>query len=400
MSSFGNQKEDIGHITPNQFDGTDTERIQSAVDSAKGTTNKIVIPSRNSNGTNKWMLDSAILLPDNMTVILENCTIQLSDQCRDNMFRSNNVGIGIQDPKWNHNIGIVGIGDVVLKGADNPRATGDGGRRLVRSPEEADDWRVSYGSDAGKEGVKQTGDWRNIMILMAYVDGFKLQNVKIENSHAWAVSHERVKNADISDIRFNNPRGIEVDGKYVHTSNKDGINLRHGCKNFCINNISGKTGDDFIALTILGLYSEIREGGNLESTMVTTKKWRGPEDAIEQISITNINCHSPTRGVAIRAIDSARIQNVSINGLIWKGDHNAILMGGSNYGKPSLPGKINNIRAMNIMGNGNSLIHITERVADCYFMNGMYYGEGEDIITYEIDKDKTQHIISKNMMNL
>ena len=60
-----------------------------------------------------------------MTVILENCIIQLSDQCRDNMFRSNNVGTGITDPKWNYNISIIGTGDVVLKGADNPRATGD-----------------------------------------------------------------------------------------------------------------------------------------------------------------------------------------------------------------------------------------------------------------------------------
>jgi len=401
LSSFDNLNKDTDDITPNKFEGTDTERIQSAIDSAKGTTNKIVIPSRNSNGSNKWMLDSAILLPGNMTVILENCTIQLSDQCRDNMFRSNNVGIGIHDPTWNHDIGIIGIGEVVLKGANNPRATGDGGRRLVRSPEEAEDWRVSYGSDAGKEGVKQTGDWRNIMILMAYVNGFRLKNVKIENSHAWAVSHERVRNADISDIRFNNPREIKVNGKSVHTSNKDGINLRHGCKNFRIDNISGNTGDDFIAMSILGLHDENHSAGSLQSTMVTSKRWRGPEDNTEKITITNINCQYPTwRAVTFRANDSARIQNIYIEGLIYDGPHNPILIGGSNYGKPSLPGRINNIKVMNVMGNGDSLIHITEAIADCYFMNGMYYGHGENIITYNIDKEKTQNIITKNMVHV
>ena len=45
------------------------------------------------------------------------------------MFRSGNVGLGVSDPKWNKNISIVSIGDVVLRGADNPRATGDGNKK-------------------------------------------------------------------------------------------------------------------------------------------------------------------------------------------------------------------------------------------------------------------------------
>ncbi len=49
------------------------------------------------------------------------------------------------------------------------------------------------------------------MILMAYVDGFKMKNINIENSHAWAVSFERTKNADISDIRINNSEEIIID---------------------------------------------------------------------------------------------------------------------------------------------------------------------------------------------
>ena len=172
-------------INPNQFKGSDTQRIQAAVDAAKGTMNKILIPPVNSNGTNIWMLDSAVLIPGNMTLILDNCTIQLSDQCRDNMFRSSNAGIGITDPKWIDNIRIIGVGDVVLKGAGNPRSTGDGARTLTLNPDEEiakGNWRVSYGTDAGKEGMKQKGDWRNIMILMAYVDGFKMKNINIENS--------------------------------------------------------------------------------------------------------------------------------------------------------------------------------------------------------------------------
>lgn len=395
----------VKNITPNQFEGSDTQRIQSAIDAAEGTTNRVFIPAQNQNGTNIWKLDGAILLPGNMTVVLDNCTVQLSDQCRDNMFRSNNTGTGITNPGWNYNIHLIGIGEVVLKGADNPRATGDGARTLILNPDDAKgNWRVSYGSDAGKEGRKQKGDWRNIMILMAYVDGFKMKNINIENSHAWAISFERTLNADISDITINNPEEIIVNGKPVMVANRDGIDLRQGCKNFRIDNISGRTGDDFIALSNLDTRdSDINNSGTLKSTMVTKEGWSGPEDDIEQIFITNIVCQTKYRGIAIRASGSAGIHNVYIDGLItqkWNGRHNSILIGGKGYGKLSLPGKINNIRAMNIMGNGGPLVLIEAPVADCYFMNGMYNGDAEQIISYNINKEKTKNVLSKNMVKV
>lgn len=394
----------IKQINPNQFKGTDIQRIQCAIEKARGTNNKVFIPAKNSNGTNVWLLDSAILLPSNMTVILDNCTLQLSDKCRDNMFRGNNVGIGITNPVWNKNINIIGIGDVYLKGANNPRATGDSHRTLTLVPEEekkAGNWRVSYGSDAGKEGIKQKGDWRNIMILMAYVDGFKLKNVNIENAHAWAVSFERTINAEISNIRFNCPETQIVNGKEVFVANRDGIDLRHGCKNFRIDNVSGITGDDFIALSTLELYSENPEGGSINSTMVSSRTWRGTEDNTEQIFITNIVCKSSTRAVAIRANDVASINNVYINGVMFNGGYNAMLVGGKGYGHDSQPGKINNIHAMNIIGDGQSLIRIEEAISDCSFMNGIYEGAGDDIIIYKkIDKSETSNIVSNNLMKI
>jgi hypothetical protein len=384
-------------INPNMFSGSDFQKIQAAVDAARGTTNKIIIPPANSNGTNIWLLDSAILLPGDMTVILDNCTLQLSDQCRDNMFRSENVGIGITDPQWLRNISIIGVGDVLLKGADNPRATGDGNRTLVPAKQPG---RVSYGSDAGKEGIKQKGDWRNIMILMAYVDGFKLKNVNIKGAHAWAVSFERTLNAEISDITFDCPEHQVVNGKEVFIANRDGIDLRHGCKNFRINNISGTTGDDFIALSILGLNAENKEGGTVNSTMVTSKHWRGPEDDTENVVISNISCNALTRGVAIRANSTAGIRNVFINGLIWEGRYNAILAGGKGYGDPSIPGRINNIHAMNITGNGRSLIQIEEAIANSCFMNGIYRDTGEQMVIYNIDKNALRNVIFENFVHI
>jgi hypothetical protein len=405
-----------GNINPNQFKGNDTERIQAAVNKAAGSTGKVVIPAVNSNGSGVWLLDSAVLLPGNITVILDNCTVQLSDSCRDNMFRSDNVGPGIRNPEWNYNISIIGIGEVSLKGADNPRATGDGSKTLSLDCEKDKDsikmaggswqYKISYGTDAGKEGMKQTGDSRNIMIRMAYVDGFKLKNLNIEKSHSWAVCHEWVLNADISDIRFNNPGGWQIiDGKKQYFENRDGINLRQGCKNFRIDNISGVTGDDFIALTSMG-------------------KWHGTEDDTEQIYITNINCKTPQWGVAIRASDMAGINNVYINGVFYEAGGNqtivvgdsmflqydrnpqyrineAIILGWVNPGGNSQPGKLNNIHTMNIFGDGRSLIFIGKgAIANCSFTNGIYTGKGDQLILYGLDKSKTANIISQNLIKI
>jgi len=390
-------------ITPNNFTGSDIDRIQAAIHAAKGTTNKMVIPKRNSNGTNVWKIDRAILLPGNMTVILDNCIIQLSDQCRDNMFRSDNVGVGIANPTWNYNISIVGVGDVLLQGADNPRSTGDAYRTLTLTPGKG---RVSYGSDAGKEGTKQKGDWRNNMIQIAYVDGFKLKNVNIVNSHAWAINFERTRNAELSALRFFNPEDITVNGNKVKASNKDCIDLRHGCKYFRIDDITGVNGDDLIALSSLDAAPYYHTNGDINSYQVTSTRWNGPEDDTEQVFITN--CQTDYTGVAIRASDSASIHHVYIDGIITKarpdtpspygGSPYTLLVGGQGYGSQSIPGKINNIYATNLVGDGKSLILVESPVANCQFINGIYNGITPEAITYKIDKTTTVNILEINLI--
>ncbi len=395
-------------VTPNQFTGTDTERLQQAVDAARLHGGIVRIPAWNANGTFLWRLDHAVLLPGDITVMLDNCTIQLSDSCRDNMFRSANVGVGIEQPGWLRNIRLVGIGNVVLKGADNPRSTGDGARMLALYPDREiarGNRGVSYGSDAAYPDRKQTGDWRNIMILIAQVDGFALKNVRIENSHAWAVSFERTHNAELSDIFIYNPEEITVQGRIVKVFNKDGIDLRQGCKNFRIYNISGFTADDFIALSSLDVKPALtRSNGSLLSTMVTRAGWYGPEDDTEQVFISNIQCRSVCRAIAIRASDSAGIHHVYINGLTSQevkgegGKHNALLVGGKGYGELSHAGKINNIYAMNITSTGHAAIMVEAPVADCHFMNILYHGHDTSVIHYAMDKELMQRVTETNLI--
>lgn len=68
--------------------GCDSETIERAI-AAKGQDGIILLPPRKSDKEPErdyWLLDRAILLPENTTVILQNCKLKLSDRCRDNFF--------------------------------------------------------------------------------------------------------------------------------------------------------------------------------------------------------------------------------------------------------------------------------------------------------------------------
>lgn len=396
-------------ITPLQFKGTDTERIQKAIDAANRSTHCVIIPRTGSLNGDFWSIDEALRLPSGMTVILDNCIMQLSDKCRDNMFRSDNVGIGISDPQWNHNIAIIGQGKAILRGANNPRATGDGLRNLSLNP--APNYnkdRSSYGSDAGKEGKKQKSDWRGFMILMAYVDSFQLRDVTIEYAHTWAVTFEKVHHADISRIRIHCPQYRMLNGKRIHTFNNDGIDLREGCKYFRIDDITSVNGDDCIALSALDMGEKYHKNGDINSFQVTSCAHRGPEDDIEHIYISNIK--SNYAGVALRTSDSASIHHVYINGVTvakdpqvttpYKGCPYTLLVGNRGYGQATKVPHIHDIYAQNLIGDGRMLIEVKSPIRDCVFMNGIYTGQLADgpIVWRDNTRELSRNVTEINLI--
>jgi len=74
------------------------------------------------------------------------------------------------------------------------------------------------------------------------------------------------------------------------------------------------------------------------------------------------------------------------------------LVGGQGYGSQSIPGKINNIYATNLVGDGKSLILVESPVANCQFINGIYNGITPEAITYKIDKTTTVNILEINLI--
>ena len=310
----------MADYNPNQFKGTDSERIEQAVAAVKAQGGgKIVISRReDSDGRDFWLIDRAILLDSNMTLVIDDCTIKLSDESRDNFIRSVNCGLGISDVQRLHDIHIVGIGNAMLLGADRPRSTGDSGKPLgIPSYDYSDPHGrcSSYGTDVGKAGVRQFGDWRNIGVLLACLDRFSVRNLTIRDSHCWAMSHEHCSDGLLSHLRFESTSRKVIDGKEEILLNQDGIDLRQGCHRIIIENITGYTGDDLIALTTIG--GEKTEAGTDSSTMITGTKPTDDDD-ISHIIIRDVLGHSAGRCQIVRFLNSkgTKIHDIILENVI------------------------------------------------------------------------------------
>ncbi|MBQ9131136.1 MAG: hypothetical protein IJX62_01520 [Clostridia bacterium] len=307
-------------VYANDFYGKNDSEILNNAIKGRGA-DRIVVISPRQIATNEperryWLLDEAILLPEDTTVILQNARLKLSDRCRDNFFRSANCGIGIEDPLPIRSIHIRGEGSCLLEGADHPRATGDGGKLLHapcphfpediskfadwipeerRSPEKisfSDIHDHTYGTDSGKDGASQYGDWRNIGILLANVDDFSISGLCLKDYHGWGISLEACSNGRIEKIHFDAHMHKMIDGTYMNMENQDGIDLRNGCHHIIISDITGFTGDDVIALTAIAANKKYLPGGSFRTTHVMHNDWSRREKDIHDIIIRNVIDHS------------------------------------------------------------------------------------------------------------
>ncbi len=332
-------------VNANDYRGTaDSDTLQRAVEN-RTADGIVLIPPRESDIEPErayWLIDRAILLPENTTVILQNCTIKLSDKCRDNFFRTANCGFGFPDPAPIRNVHIRGEGLCVLQGADHPRATGDSSKLQHNPcphrpediiaidanwvPEERkksgklDFWDIhnhSYGTDAGKEGESQYGDWRGIGILFANAKDFSIKNLRIVESHGWGISLEACSFGRIEKIDFDARMSKEIDGMLMNMENQDGIDIRNGCHHITISDITGETGDDVIALTAIVPDKETyRPGGSLRSTHVMHNDWSRRERDIHDIIIRNVTAFSYLCWLLRLLPANTKIYNVVIDGLI------------------------------------------------------------------------------------
>ena len=169
----GGDEMQLMYTTPNAGEflrNSDSESIQAAVDGAKAAgLNKVVIPRMNlRTNTAEWIVDKAVLLPDEMEVVLDNCYIRQADGSFDNVFRNENMAElpGVKPPaRQQHGIRIRGVGNAVIDGG-NPNGLTE--------------------KTSNKNGFPYI--YQNNTILLHNVTNFVIENITINNQRWWAIN--------------------------------------------------------------------------------------------------------------------------------------------------------------------------------------------------------------------
>lgn len=404
---------------------TDSETFEKALANKQGD-GIIIIPPRMSETEPErdyWLIDRAILLPENTTVIMQNSTIKLSDKCRDNFFRTANCGMGISFPEKISNVHIRGEGKCILLGADKPRAVGDSSKLLKNPcphfPEDVcamadylpaekrtletldfdDIHYYSYGTDAGKEGESQYGDWRGIGILFANTENFSVENIQIIDSHGWGISLEACSFGHIRKIHFDAHMYKLIDGVYNNMENQDGIDVRNGCHDIIISDITGVTGDDVVALTAIANDCNT-PGGSTNSTHVMPDDWTIRDRNIYNITIKNVTASSYLCLIVRIYPINSKIWNVVVDGIqdntpADKTHWATIALGGDGYGGKS--GELSGIIISNVICNANEGICVSGTVHNSVISNVINMRKDTPLLKIEGDAElinvKTENLV-------
>ena len=256
----------------------DSQTIQNAMDYAEETgLGQVIIPRFNERtGKPLWDLPRAVLLPSDMTVILDGCHIRHADDTMDNLFRNRNMWteLGRTLEGEQHDIRIIGQGNVLIDGGKH---NGIYEQHLRDNP------------DKYKSMLYQTP------ITFANVRRVEVRGIRFFETRYWAVCFHFCSWGMVSDLH------IENSGLY---ENQDGVNLRVGCEFFTIQNITGWTGDDVVALTAL-------PEGRSKTQLVA-----GKSNDIHDVTIRNIIASSHGCGIVrLLCEDGAREYNVTIDGI-------------------------------------------------------------------------------------
>ena len=238
-------------------------RVQSLIDAAVSDGSRAVTLCGN------YEIEEAIRLPSDFTLTLENCHLRLADGSYTNIFVNEHHGteLGKTTDGTDRGIRIIGKGEAIL----------DGGVYNGLSEK-----------NAGKGGLPPI--WKNNLILFTNVDGFMIDGISLINQRWWAANFIFARNGEIRNIKvMASDEAIDKNGRYyrglrqdaysdILIKNADGIDIRCGCNNILIENISGFTEDDTVALTGLmgALETEFCVAGlSTDISSITVKNVRG-----------------------------------------------------------------------------------------------------------------------------
>ena len=316
---------------------TDSEAIEKCLsDANKILGDKTII----FNGKN-YLIDRAILISSNTNIIIDNCTIKQNDCVFDNVFRGDNLILNELDPNGTpidvshiENIKILGKGDAKIIGCDKNK--------------------IGYHPyfDRLEDMVGDFWGWRTITISLSNAKNVEISGLKISNTKCWCICFDYSKNVFVHDIDIRS-----------NVKNGDGIDFRSGCCYCEVDNITGYTSDDTVALTALSKGKEKRQ---LSKYLYTLEPYNSSHEnidgSIHHVKISNVYTGGNHHGVICLTAFGNKVHDIEIRNIIEskEGDRDATVMLYTGYGDGYNKGDLSNIIIDGVVANtAKSAVKIT-----------------------------------------
>ncbi len=349
--------------TPNDYKhlSTDAEMIQAAVDEAAKCGGKVVIPSFNERtGKCIWELDRSIVLYDGSYVVIDNAHLRLMDDTYCHFFEN---AAAVDGKKWwkkegrNREITLVGKGIALLDGGNH--------NGIFEHMFTIYDENGNFVERREYKGYKNA--FINIGLSFNNAEHLSISGLRFVNQRYWAMCFQFCSHVHISDIYFE---------ALANVPNQDGIDIRVGCHDFLVENITGKTGDDTIALTNFGL-SKLTAGDDTPDMSTD----------IHDVMIRNIRSALTDECDIVRILNRGgnKIYNVQISGIIDTTEEYgsvralaAIRIGDicDYQARLNLPGEVRNITVRDVVTRARFGCYIANSLVDSVFENIMMTADG------------------------
>ena len=310
----------------------DADRIVKMIAEAKAAGRReVVIPQRNPHQADGlWIIEHAILVPSGTRIIIDGARLVLADRVFCNVFQNEHARakdrakLSAED----RDIEIVGRNGATLDGGNY---NGWGERSLP--------WKrgMFYADAEHREALAKAGKTLedNSFVYFHNVKGFRVEGLKLRHQRRWACTFSYCSEGLIRDIRFeadiswvsldgldHRPNRVPGLGDYLYVKNGDGIDLRQGCNNIRVENLSGWSEDDMLALTNLGPFARDGvEGKSPDIHHVTVRNIRGA--TFLWFNLVRLLCADGTR---IHDVDMDGIREECEPRMPWRGNLAAVMI--------------------------------------------------------------------------
>lgn len=250
--------------------------------------------SRTATVTGNWEIETEVRIPSDFTLILDGCHLKMADGVYSNLFvnQHHNTDIGRTVQGTDRNINILGRNGAIL----------DGGTYNGLS-----------------ERTQLTNGlppiWKNNLLLFTNVEGFEMRDFTCQNQRWWAMNFLFCCHGTLTNLHFqSNDTAIDENGNVYHglihnrygdvlVKNSDGIDLRQGCHHITIENITGFTQDDAVALTA--------KDGRLEEAFAV----EGLCPDVHHVTVKNVETSSYCSNMRLLNQGGIKLHDIEIDGI-------------------------------------------------------------------------------------